>query len=239
MIYHVLPGDAYIDTFRKSGIGGEIVVCRECLVEGDLGGETLEDLWSTRENYLSSAYPDNENNYRHNVATELEKITRVGDGDEINLWFENELFCSANMWFCLDLLKDTRAAVYRVKAVDPDSEDPWEGFGNLGPDEFRDRFVSRERFSKAEMELGSDLWQAFRLRDNEQLQALGKAESRCFPELDEVCRAARELETMPADILNEIKGEGHDEFAEIFLEFKKRGGVYGFGDSQVRRILQQ
>ena len=53
MIYHVLPGDALVETFEKTNIEGEIIVCRECLIEGDWQAESLEDFWQLRENYLS------------------------------------------------------------------------------------------------------------------------------------------------------------------------------------------
>ncbi len=45
MIYHVLPGDVQVEEFRKTGIGGEIIVCRECLIVGDIDAETLPELW--------------------------------------------------------------------------------------------------------------------------------------------------------------------------------------------------
>jgi hypothetical protein len=47
-----------------------------------------------------------------------------------------------------------------------------------------------------------------------------------------VAIAATEKESRPKQILDEILGEGVSEFSDVFQEFKKRAGVYGYGDSQ-------
>jgi len=48
MIYHVLNGDALLPTFIETKLGGEIIVDRECLIEGDVSGDTLFEFWLTR-----------------------------------------------------------------------------------------------------------------------------------------------------------------------------------------------
>ncbi len=74
MIYHVLPGDSLVETFEKTKIKGEIIVCRECLIEGDLTAKNLEDFWNVRENYLTKNFPQKENFYAENVRGEFEKL---------------------------------------------------------------------------------------------------------------------------------------------------------------------
>src|SRR5262245_14012207 len=113
MIYHVLPGDAQVEAFRASGIEGELLVCREALVEGDISGETVDEFFINRASFVNGAYDEDPANYNAEVASQFKKLLDVDDGDEINLWFEYELFCAANMWFCLDLLSKTEADVYR------------------------------------------------------------------------------------------------------------------------------
>ncbi len=41
MKIHVLPGDSLVETFNKSDIEGEIIGCRECLIEGDAQAKNL------------------------------------------------------------------------------------------------------------------------------------------------------------------------------------------------------
>ncbi|MBD0333673.1 MAG: DUF1835 domain-containing protein, partial [Chitinophagaceae bacterium] len=40
MTYHILNGDALIGGFSATGLKGKMVVARECLIEGDLTGDT-------------------------------------------------------------------------------------------------------------------------------------------------------------------------------------------------------
>ena len=39
MIYQVLPGDSLVEGFHKTDIVGEVIVCRECLIVGDVSGD--------------------------------------------------------------------------------------------------------------------------------------------------------------------------------------------------------
>jgi len=105
--YHILNGDALKAQLPKS-ITGEIIVARECLVDGPVEGSTLEALYETRTQFLSSAYGGNEEiDYYQKTISEFEKIQRIPHGAEINLWFEDDLFCQVNLWFILHLMKES------------------------------------------------------------------------------------------------------------------------------------
>jgi hypothetical protein len=172
------------------------------------------------------------------VASQFKKLPELNDGDEINLWFEYELFCSVNMWFCIDLLSDTGATIYRVEPVYLINENRWDGFGGATPERMRDCFAARTKFTDDDVELGSALWAAYRSNDDDTLRILSDRISPVFPYLNELCHAAVERDVRPAEILREIRGEGVTDFADLFLQFKKRAGVYGFGDNQVRRLVE-
>lgn len=238
MKIHVLPGDSLSADFRKSGIEGDVVVFRECLVVGDLTGSTLEEFWDTQANFTSIEYGGDPIEYREYVAYELERLIDLSADDEVNLWFEYELFCQTNMWFCLDLLKDTPASVYRVEPMDASPDDVWKGFVNVSPESLAECYGSRTLFSSDDIETGSRLWSAFRDRDSSLLLKLGDRRSPCFPFLKEVCDAAAEIDSRPAEVVRQLKELGHKDIDSLFPEFKKRAGVYGFGDLQVARLLQ-
>lgn len=239
MIVHVLPGDSLTQEFAKTGIDGETIVCRECLVVGDVSGESLEEFWQIRANFLELEYSGDPIEYQEHVAYELERLIDLPAGAEVNLWFEYELFCQANMWFCLDLLKNSDAEIYRVEPLNASPDDVWKGFGSHGPDELQNCFDSRIQFTAEDIGAGSQLWHAFRNRDSENLRELSNYRSPCFPFLKEVCGAAAEVETRPAEIIKEIQSFGLREIETIFPEFQKRGGVFGFGDAQVLRLLEK
>lgn len=223
MIYHVLPGDSLVETFKKSRINGEIIVCREAFISGDLDGETLDEFWDTRANLIAVEHGGDPIEYRENVAGELEKVFDAQEDDEVNLWFEYELFCSVNMWFCLDLLKNSEASLFRIAPVNLAPDKVWDGFGESAETELRECFESRIQFSKQDISVGSELWGAFRIHDNESIKRLSEYRSPCFPFLREVCDAAVEINSRPAELVRELKSEGLTEIDSLFPEFRKRG----------------
>jgi hypothetical protein len=239
MKIHVLAGDALANDFKNSGIEGETVVCRECLVDGDVRAENLEDFWQVRAGFIKNTYGGDAEKYFAEVVREFEKLQNLPAEAEVNLWFEYELFCQANMWFCLSLLQNTSGSVYRVAPVVRTEEDVWKGFGNLSAEDLKKCFAERVRFTEADISLGAELWRAYQNADYEKLQKLSETESECFPRLKEVCRAEIEKGSRPKAVLREIMENGATDFAEIFPEFAARAGVYGFGDAQVKRILGQ
>lgn len=237
MNVHVLPGDSLASEFKKAKIEGEVVICRECLVAGDKSGATLEEFWEHRANFIALEYGGDPIEYQENVAYELEKLIGLPAGTEVNLWFEYELFCQANMWFCLDLLKGTEAAVFRVEPPNAAPDDIWNGFGNSRAADLTTCYEGRTRFSDRDIQAGTELWRAFRQSDASALLRLGEYRSPCFPLLKEVCEAAAEIELRPAQIVRELKADGLDRIDSLFPEFRKRAGVYGFGDLQVERLM--
>lgn len=240
MKVHVLPGDALAEDFRKNGIDGTVIVCRECLVEGEVRAENLEDFWHLRAGFIAESYGEEREKYFSGVRGEFENLQKLAEKDsEINLWFEYELFCQANMWFCLSLLSESAAKIYRVAPVVRDGGDIWKGFGNLSAADLEKCYAERVLFSEEEKQLGAALWKAFQNSDYDALERLSASESKCFPYLKEVCRAEIEKSTRPQKILEDIIANGKTDFAEIFPEFSAAAGVYGFGDSQVKRILAE
>lgn len=240
MKVHVLPGDALAEDFKATGIGGEIIVCRECLVEGEVRAENLEEFWQTRAAFIGDAYEAGREKYFSAVRGEFEKLENLArKGSEINLWFEYELFCQVNLWFTLYFLQASEAKIFRVAPSVRAREDVWKGFGGLSAEDLEKCFADRIEFSAVDRQLGADLWKAFQNADTAALERLSKNESPAFPYLKEVGRAEIEKASRPRQILKEIMANGKTDFAQIFPEFSARAGVYGFGDAQVKRILAE
>ncbi|MBV9216537.1 MAG: hypothetical protein JO053_10195 [Acidobacteria bacterium] len=239
MIYHVLPGDAQVSEFQKTKIDGEIIVCREALIDGPIDADSIDEFWHQRASFILSEHGDDEIEYHEKVADPLNKLTELTGEDEVNLWFEYELFCSVNMWFCLSLLEGTGAAVYRVEPIGLDEEDRWNGFGKFTAEEMLAAYELRTKLSDDDIKLGADLWRAYSKGDLAELTTLGKTESLAFPYLSEVTAAAAEQDIRPLEAVREIIAGGETDFAEIFAEFKKRAGVYGYGDTQVQKLIDQ
>lgn len=236
MTYHVLPGDSLVEQFNNAKIKGETIVCREAFISGPIDADVPDEFWDQRARFVLTSYNEDEIVYHEGVADELERLSDVSSQDEVNLWFEYELFCCVNMWFCLSQLVDTGADIYRVEPVTLTDEDRWNGFGELNASQLKKCFAKRKRLTNSDIKLGVDLWNAFRHRDNNRLLKLADHESDAFPHLKELIAAAVEIETRPARILTDIHESGLTEFKDVFPEFVKRAGVYGFGDLQVETI---
>lgn len=237
MKYHVLPGDAQAKVFSDTGISGDVIVFREAFVSGPIDAAETNEFWDRRASHVLSVYGDDEIAYQEKVADEILKLESVETDDEVNLWFEFELFCSVNLWYCLFKLRDSGARLFRVAPINLEPDDVWKGFGEHGPDELRSAFETRIDFSPEDINIGAQLWQAYCNRDETALRSLGSHRSASMPFLKEVSEAAAVVETRPREIVREIRSEGLSNIAEIFPEFQRRGGVFGFGDLQVERLL--
>jgi len=239
MKFHVLPGDAQVEEFTKTGIEGEMVICREALIDGDVRAENLEEFWKVREEFLAKSYPESKTNYHETVVSQFEKLSDLPAAAEVNLWFEYELFCHVNMWFCVWLLRNSKAELYRVAPIAQTKDDTWSGFGGLTSEDLKECFDARLKFSDRDIKLGSELWTAYQDRDYSKLRELSTTQSACFPYLKEACEAEIEKEIRPKQVLQELKKDGVEDFGEMYAAFRERAGVYGFGDDQVRRLLTE
>jgi hypothetical protein len=170
MEVHVLNGDALAGGFP---FRGEIIICRECLIEGPIQAPTLEEFWNTRASYLSDAFNGHGPSYFTDVSSELCKLQKQKPDAAINLWFEHDLFCQANLWFILHLLRDSRfsGSVYRV--IPPtDGKDLWSGFGPMNEQDLEQCFRSRITLSPDDLLFGASLWDAYQAHDLAQLKTL-------------------------------------------------------------------
>ena len=226
MIMHILAGDSLAESFHQTDIEGEIVVCRECLIEGETDAQSLEEFWQLRAKFFEKTYA--ENNYHGKTVREFEKINHITANDEVNLWFGNELFCQTNMWFCLSLLENSNAKIYRIF---PESKG-W----NCKFEDLKSCFEGRIKLLNQDLRLGEKLWKAYQMNDYIELTRLGETKSPIFLRLSEVCQAEIEKSFRPKEILLKIH---ETEFSKIFQQFSTQSGIYGFGDLQVKRILEQ
>lgn len=226
MIYHILNGDGLASKFDLPGEG---IICRETLISGNIKADNLSDFWKLRADFIQDEFGNSD--YFEKVVSEFEKLNFITENDEVNLWFGNDAFCQVNMWFCLSLLFGTPTKVYRIF---PDSEG-WDcNFKDL-----EKCSANRQPLTIENIKLGADLWKAFSKNDLQSLKELSKTETKTFLKLDEVCLALIEIETKPKEILQEISANNEISFGQIFQQFRQKAGVYGFGDTQVRKILEQ
>ena len=243
MTIHVLTGDALLSNFPEGKLTGAIAINRECLIEGPVAFTNLEDFWQERESYLLDAYPESDISYPDDVVFEFEKLKELQQGDEVNLWFENDLFCQINLWFTISLLPENGVAVYRIVPVIDNPEELWNGFGPMSSNELMDCFNKRILLTPEDLQLGKKLWQAYSTANLQELEKLAVIKSKAFPYLKEVCDAhIQRTSTQPGRPEKALKGiidNGTTSFESAFEQFSEQEGIYGFGDMQVKRIFEQ
>jgi hypothetical protein len=247
MIYHILNGDAMIDRFVATGIQGEMISTRECMIDGSLAGNSLADFYQTRAKFISGAYGEKENDYYTAVVSEFDKLLAADNPSEFNLWFGYDLFCQANMWFVLSLLNrlTIQKKVFAVYPSHLREEDRWNDFGGATPADFITCLQTRIQFGDNDLELANQLWLAYKNNDLDKLEKLSNEHSPCFPYLHEVCRAHIERfpknneKGRPEKVIEEIIQSGTTEFYSVFKQFYNREGIYGFGDLQLKVIYDK
>jgi hypothetical protein len=240
---HILNGDSLAFQF-PTDIHGEKAITRECLVDGPVEAHSLEELWVVRDQFLSSYYDnDPERNYFKTVVPEFEKILTVAKDTKIYCWFELDLFCQVNFWFVMHLLEKHKGEVYLVL---PEKADLRLGFAELNERQLEEHYRNAKLLTKNEREVIGNLWKMFQAHHIDEAMTLSKQVSHELPFLLPAVQAWKdsiphgEYPGKPkATIIEIIKDLGTDEFPKVFREFKNRIPIYGFGDLQVKRLLDE
>ena len=245
MVYHILNGDALAASFPDAHIEGEIIVVREALIDGNLSGENLYAFWESRTKYLGIT----ESEYYDKVVREFEKIVNAPDNSEFNLWFEFDLFCQVNMWFVLSIINNISISkkVYAVYTshLDKANKQFWNGFGRASANELRSSFANRIPLHVVDVRLGQYLWNAYKTNDPDVLTRIAKNPSPAFPYLQEVVQA--HVDRFPTDgskgkperVIEDIIKNGTIDFHKVFEAFYARESIYGFGDTQLKKIYDE
>ena len=245
-IHHILNGDSLGDKLKATSTQENIIVCRECLIDGAFDLLDDHDFWDRRADYMMKKYSLAKTDYFGLTVDELKRIEKIPAGAEVCLWFEDDLFCQVNMWFVLSLIPpNVNLKLSRVFPATP-SKDRWRGFAACTTEMLEQSYASRVRFKHEDIELAKELWNAYLKSDFVRFQELSNTTSPCFRSLQEVCQA--HIDRFPADgspgrperTLREIMLKSKQaDFADVFREFSTREGIYGFGDLQIRPLYEK
>lgn len=240
--YHILNGDSLKQQFPEN-IQGNIIVARECLVDGNVKGNDLEELFHTRSKFISDNYEGySEKDYYEKTVPEFQKIKTIEDDSDINIWFEDDLFCQVNFWFVVYLLSKTirENTAYLIR---PKAHNQY-GFGGLNESELISIYNNRLVLTKLD-KIGS-LWKWYQNDDTEKIISTARELESTYPFILSAVEA--HIERKPTNenlgrpiqslitIMRELKTE---EFGPVFREFSKRESIYGFGDLQVKRLFDE
>lgn len=239
--YHILNGDSLREQF-PSVIKGDIIICRECLIQGDVAGESLYDFYKIRANFISKQYDTIDADYEEKIVAEFNKINNIEQESDINLWFEDDLFCQVNFWFILYLVDH-----YKINAklflVRPTEKSPY-SFGLYNQSELES--IYSNRIQLYDIETLSQLWPAYKADNAGRLLLIARKIKHSYPFILKAVNA--HIDRIPTDVylgrpkqalIQIMRDLNTKEFDMVFKEFCKREGIYGFGDTQVQSLLDE
>lgn len=238
--YNILNGDALKDQFPVDQIKGEIIIMKECLVDGPINGNSLNEFLENRANFIQEVYGDSASKYRDEVIPEISKITSIEEG-EVNLWFEDDLFCQVNLWFICSLIYTKENIT--VNLVRPKGSLQY-GFGGLSQAELIEVYNHRTRLTQINVNQLTWVWFTYQKNHVERLLKLSVQIGEEFPFIKEAIIAQIERESIDGEkgrpqqkILDIIQEKSTQDFRIVFQEFCRKEPIYGFGDLQFKRIF--
>ena len=242
--FHILNGDSLRGHFPEQ-IEGNVLIMRECLVDGDVQGADLEDLFSVRETFISENYDGYRlGDYYQKCTSEFKKMQSIPKGSEINLWFEDDLFCQVNLWFVINLLSISQTD-YLINLVRPTSGHEY-NFCSMTEHELLEAYSNKTEISSENIRKFCKLWGNYKNDNGEEMIRIAKELNQSFPFIMPACQA--HLDRTPGDgslgrpeksIIRIMKELNTIDFVQVFREFCKRESIYGFGDLQFKRLFDK
>ena len=238
---HILNGDALLAQFPAE-ITGEKIILRECLMEGPVESNSLQEFYEMRAGFISNYFEVAEQEaYFQKTVPELEKIRQIEAGSSIYLWFEKDVFCQVNCWFVVHLITQQlpQPAVYLVL---PTAASPY-SFAQLTTEELVQQYDQALRMD--DITTYRQLWPAFLRQDYDLLHQVSNLLPQAFDFVKPVVLALQDRQPKngnlgrPLQALKAIREELRtDHFPEIFRAFCQREPIYGYGDWQVKAMLK-
>jgi len=222
--FHILNGDCLAEKFPKN-LEGESIIWREALIDGPV---SEDDFFENRKKFITDNY-DSESNYDELVVKEFQKMQDLPEDSAVFFWFEDDLFCQVNFWFLISSLNLGKINIFRVFPKDTEK-----GFAESDENDLLKLFHSAKEIKDTERKLISNLWADF------QQNKLSKEVS------SEIVRNLEELITANENrfngtLENQIKDiqKTAENFEEVFKMFNQKYPIYGFGDLQLKRCIDQ
>ena len=239
---HILNGDSLYHQMPER-IAGQQIITREALVDGSVSADSLDEFFQVRARFIAENYPEaTSEEYFEKVVPEFERMMNIPDSSEINLWFEDDLFCQVNFWFVVWLLT-SQGRTEKLYLVRPEKLTPY-GFAAYKPEQLPSLLEQRIHIHDAKKL--AELWEAYQHNELDILQQLAKELATDYPFIQDAIDAhiqripTKHSEGRPKETLKTIMEElDTDAFGPVFQEFCKREAIYGFGDLQVKKLFDE
>ncbi len=244
---HITNGNLLTEYLKELDFTEDILTWQEMLCEGPTIPEINSDaFFELRVEFLKNYY-DIEVDIE-DLQKELSKLDDVTNYTEINLWFEYDLFCHINLIGVINLLhqKEIRKPLYLICSGRVKGEKNLKGLSELSSDQISSYYKNRILLTQEDIDLCITLWRTYCGKDHnilkpyivknssfEYMSNCLKAHLKRFP------HQKSGLDVLEDNILrllrdNPIKSKHH--LLGYSLNYQ---GFYGFGDMQLRRLIDK
>lgn len=249
-VLHITNGDSFTQKLKELNFEGDIITWREMLCEGKtLSTVGSESFWKTRFEFLNKNYKVSKSWFVEKTLKEYRSLCNHKQQDQIILWFEYDLFCQINMLAVISWLKTHRrhAEISLVCSGKMEGKEGLFGLCELTDDQLQEAYKNRVQLSQDDIEYADYVWQLYCSDNPMRLENLGDYGNYQFDYLEDAVQAhlqrfpsmrngLNSIENRILEVAREKEIAGKKEFIGTML---KEDNPYGFGDTQITRMLGQ
>ena len=246
-ILHITNGSSLTDYLNELDFNGDFLTWHEMLCEGPTTKYIDSDEFlKERQSFLNDYYDVEIDEYEYKM--ELHKLDDLSNYTEIVLWFEYDLYCHINLIAVISLLeqKHNTLPLYLVCSGRIHGEHDLKGLSELSPEQIQSHYKERIKLSEEDIELASTLWEIYCGRDHNLLKPF-IVQSSSFKYLSNCLKAHLKrfpsqrngLSTLEENILTLVKDNDIKSTHHLLGYALNYQGFYGFGDMQLRRMIEK
>lgn len=244
---HITNGTVLTERLKVLQFKGDFLTWHEMLCEGptDLLVDS-DDFIEKREQFLSLYY--NLEYKRDAFKSEIDKLNHLDHYSEIVLWFEYDLFCHINLIAIIYqlLAKNNTTPVSLVCSGRVENEKGLKAIGELKSFQLKKHFKNRVILHDTDLQLAKTCWEIYNSENHNDFKPLIvtsssfeyltnclKAHLRRFPD------SRSGLSTLEFNILKLVKNNSIRSLHHLLGYALHYQGFYGFGDIQLKRIIDK
>ncbi|WP_028551066.1 DUF1835 domain-containing protein [Paenibacillus sp. UNC451MF] len=241
---HIVNGDSFGSTLRKSGIEGDILVWRESLYEGPLSALfTDEETRKARLEYFSARGVPSES-FQSQTDFQEAALRQSSRYKEIVLWFEYDLFDQTMLIYLLQwfykhgyVMNETNLQLVCIDSFQ--GVHPFKGLGQLTPKQTLELKGTWKPVSNEQLMLANTAWCAYASTNPQAILDLLEQDTSALPFLNRSMKC--HLERFPSltnglsyieQLTLEGLREGLNRLPLLFHHISEAVPDYGIGDSQ-------
>ncbi|WP_407557533.1 DUF1835 domain-containing protein [Winogradskyella sp. 4-2091] len=244
---HITNGNALTDYLRELDFTEEILTWQEILCEGPtIPKIDSKEFFDLRREFLKTYY-DIEVNEKE-LQKELVKLDHIEQYDEINLWFEYDLFCHINLLGVINLLhqKEIKKPLYLICSGRIKGENSLKGLAELSSGQLKAHYANKVLLTQEDIDLAIALWRTYCGKDHNILKPYIVTKS-SFKYMSNCLKAHLKrfpdqksgLGTIEGNILKIINENDIKSLNHLLVYCLNYQGYYGYGDLQLERKIEK